>query len=345
MTVRKDKVRCGLIGCGVMGKSLATHLVAIEQAELVLVCDTQPEPAKALSEELGVPMTTDPQALFARDDVDAVLIATPGFTHADLTVMAAQAGKHVFCEKPMALTLEDCDRMIAACREKGVNLMVGHVCRYHPIHAKVRELVVGGEIGKLLCLVVHRLGGGYAGVWARDWRKSRQLSGGMLLEVNVHELDFLRWVGGEVASVFAVGDNFLHPDCDYPDCVLVTFRFRSGALGLLHASQVSALGGYGGRADGEKGSLLFPSFWGKDAHLIVRTAEGERIFHADDLATESPVRQELEEFVASIRERRPPAIMGEDGRAAVELALAAYRSMETGSAVHLPLTDGWTDDA
>jgi predicted dehydrogenase len=259
--------------------------------------------------------------------------------------MAAQGGKHVFCEKPMALTLKDCDRMIAACREKGVHLMVGHVCRYHPIHAKVRELVVGGEIGKLLCLVVHRLGGGYAGVWARDWRKSRQLSGGMLLEVNVHELDFLRWVGGEVTSVFAVGDNFLHPDCDYPDCVLVTFRFRSGALGLLHASQVSALGGYGGRADGEKGSLLFPSFWGKDARLIVRTAEGERIFHANDLATESPVRQELEEFVASIRERRPPAIMGEDGRAAVELALAAYRSMETGGIVHLPLTDGWTDDA
>ncbi|MDT7897190.1 MAG: Gfo/Idh/MocA family oxidoreductase, partial [Armatimonadota bacterium] len=127
--------------------------------------------------------------------------------------------------------------------------------------------------------------------------------------------------------------------CDYPDCVLVTFRFRNGALGLLHASQVSALGGYGGRVDGEKGSLLFPSFWGKDAHLIVRTAEGERIFHADDLATESPVRQELEEFVASVRERRPPAITGEDGRAAVELALAAYRSMETGSVVHLPLAD------
>ncbi len=335
--MRNGKLRVGLIGCGVMGRSLATHLVTIEQAKLVGVCDAVEEVAKALGDELGVLATTQMEGLLARDDLDAVLIATPGFTHADLTVAAAQARKHVFCEKPMALTLEDCDRMIAACRKNGVNLMVGQVCRYHPIHAKVKELIASGELGGLLCITVHRLSGGYGDRWAKGWRRSKALSGGMLMEVNTHELDFLRFVGGEVAAVSAVGYNYLHPDCDFPDCVLVTLQFRSGAVGLLHASQVSLAVGYGGRADCQKGSLLFPSFWGKDAALVVRTADGERVIPAKELQGENPVRRELSEFVESIIERRPPAITGEDGRAAVELTLAAYRSMETGSTVNLPI--------
>lgn len=336
-TMRNDKVCVGLIGCGAMGKSLATQLVTVEQAKLVGVYDVVEEAARNLGDEFGVSAVTDLEALLARDDVDAVLVATPGFTHADLTVAAAQAGKHVFCEKPMALTLEDCDRMIMACRENGVNLMVGQVLRYYPVHSRIQQIIASGELGRLLCITCYRLGGGYGSVWAKDWRKSRSLSGGMLMEVNVHELDFLRFVGGEVAAVSAMGGNYLHPDYDFPDCVLVTLQFQSGAVGLLHASQVSLAGGYGGRADCEKGSLLFPSFGGKNANLVVRAADGERVIPNEELQGENPVRRELREFVESIVEQRPPAITGEDGRAAVELALAAYRAMETGSVIKLPL--------
>lgn len=331
--MRDTKVRAGLIGCGAMGKSLATQLRAIEQAELVAVCDVADEAAKALATELGVWATNNLDELLMRDDVNAVLIATPPFLHAEQTVAAAQAGKHVFCEKPMALTLDECDHMIAACQASGVNLMVGHVLRYYPIHAKVKEVVDSGKLGRLLCVTVHRLGGGYSDVWAKDWRTKRALSGGMLMEVNIHELDFLRWVGGEVESVFAAGDNYLHSDCDFPDCVLVTLQFRSGALGLLHASQVSAAGNYGGRADCERGSLLFPDLW--RGELVVQSADGRQVFKADELSTENPVRKELREFVASILEHRPPAITGADGRAAVALALAAYRSLEMGAPVAL----------
>ncbi len=326
-----EKVRVGLIGCGVMGKSLASHLRTIEQAELVAVCDAVESAVKALAKEFGVWATTNLDELLGRDDIDAVLIATPAYLHAEQTVAAAKAGKHVFCEKPMALTVEECDRMIEACRENNVNLMVGQVLRYFPIHAKVKELVESGELGRLLCLTIYRLGSGFTGVWAKEWRKSKALSGGMLMEVNIHELDYLLWVGGEVESVFAVGDNFLHPDCDYPDCVLVTLRFRNGALGMLHASQVSVAGSYGGRADCEKASLLFPQLW--KGELVVQTEKGQKVFKAEELSTEDPVRRELREFVGSILEQRPPAITGEDGRAAVALALAAYRSIETGEPV------------
>ena len=329
----KRKVGVGLVGCGVMGKSLATHLKTIEQAEFVAACDAVEEVAKSFGSEFGVWTTTSLDELLSREDVDAILIATPAYLHAEQTVAAAEAGKHVFCEKPMALTLEECDRMIEACRKNGVNLMVGQVLRYFPIHAKVKELVDSGELGRLLCLTIHRLGGGFTGVWAKEWRKSKALSGGMLMEVNIHELDFLRWVGGEVESVFAAGENFLHPDCDYPDCVIVTLRFRNGAIGMLHASQVSTAGDYGGRADCERGSLLFPKLWGGE--LVIQTEKGQQVFKAEELSAENPIRRELREFVESIVEERQPAITGEDGRAAVALALAIYRSIETNSVVKL----------
>lgn len=326
--MKNGKVQIGLIGCGVMGRSLAAQLKTIEQADLVAACDADENAVRSFANEFGVWATGNLDELLAREDIDAVLIATPPYLHAEQTVAAAQAGKHVFCEKPMALSLEECDRMIEACRKNNVNLMVGQVLRYFPIHAKVKELVEGGRLGKLLCLTVYRLGSGYSGVWAKDWRKSRSLSGGMIFEVNIHELDFLRWVGGEVESVFAAGGNFLHPDCDFPDCVLVTIRFRNGSLGMLHASHVSTAGDYGGRADCEKGSLLFPKLWGGE--IVVQTEKEQTILRSEELSTENPVRRELREFVESIIEQRPPAITGEDGRNAVALALAVYRSLETG---------------
>ncbi len=331
--MRNGKIGVGLIGCGVMGRSLATQLLTLDDAQLVGVCDADPNAANALGSELGVWATTNLDELLSHEAVDAVMIATPNHLHAEHTVAAAKAGKHVFCEKPMALTLEDCDRMIAACKENKVNLMIGHVLRYFPIHAKVKELVASGELGRLLCLTVHRVGGGYSGIWDKSWRRSRAQSGGMLFEVHIHELDFLRFVGGEVGQVIAMGDNFCHPEQDFPDCLLITVRFQSGALGHLHASQVSVAGGYGGRADCEKGSLLFPKLW--DGELVVQTEKQQQVIKASELSTENPVRRELREFIASIREQRPPAITGEDGKAAVALALAVYRSLETGAPVCL----------
>lgn len=331
--MRNGKVRVGLVGCGVMGKSLATQLRTIEQAELVAACDVVEDAVKAFAEEFGIWATTNLDELLGHDDIDAVLIATPAYLHAEQTIAAAEAGKHVFCEKPMALTVEDCDQMIEVCLKNNVNLMVGQVLRYFPIHAKVKELVDSGEFGRLLCLTIHRLGGGFTGVWAKDWRKSKALSGGMLMEVSIHELDYLRWVGGEVESVFAVGENFLHPDCDYPDCILITLKFRSGALGILHASQVSIANSYGGRADCEKGSLLFPQLW--SGELIVQTESERKVFKAEEMSRENPVRRELREFVESIIERRPPPITGEDGRSAVALAVAVYQSIETREPISL----------
>jgi len=336
-------IRVGIVGCGVMGRSLASELAKVEGAKIVGFCDVSRERAEELANSYGVPAYAEPLTFVTHPEIDAVVIATPPFTHKELTVTAAEAKKHVFCEKPMAPTTSDCLEMIRACERNGVKLMIGQVCRYHPLHRAVKEEVASGRLGELISLFVYRVGGGFGGVWDVPWRKSKAQSGGALMEINTHELDFMRWVGGEVEYVFAHGGNYVHGDWDYPDCAFVSLSYRSGAVGLLHSSQVSAIGGYGCRVDCTGGSILLPSFWGEGAKMIVRTVDGEeRSVSIDELSAQSqhsPVWQELNEFISAISEGREPEITGYDGMAAVELAEAAYMSIETKKPVPIPLVE------
>lgn len=321
----------GLISCGVMGGDLARNLVKIPRARLAAVCDADAAAARKLGAELGAPQETDFRRLLERRDLQAVLIASPCFLHREMTEVAAAAGKHVFCEKPMAVTTAECDAMIAAAKKARVKLMIGHVLRYHPLQRRVKELAAGGELGAPICMSVHRLSGGWSGVWARPWRQQRAQCGGLLLEVNVHELDWMRWVCGEVVAVCAVGKNFSSPSLDYEDTLLLTMQFQSGAVGLLHSSIASAQGGYGGRMDLERGSVAFPQLWGNS--LTVARATGEKVSIELPPADTSPVQQELADFVASVLADREPPITGADGRAAVAIAEAAYRSVATGKLI------------
>ncbi|MCS7253509.1 MAG: Gfo/Idh/MocA family oxidoreductase [Armatimonadota bacterium] len=339
--MKSGKVKVGLIGCGVMGRSLASELVKVDGALLFGVCDVSRESAERLGNEFGVPSYTDPIGFAAHEELDAVVIATPPFTHRDLTIAAAEAGKHVFCEKPMAPSVTDCLEMIRACERSGVKLMIGQVCRYHLLHRAVKDEIESGELGKLISVFVYRVGGPFSGVWDVPWRRSRAQSGGALMEINTHELDFMRWVGGEVECVFACGGNYICKNWDYPDCAFVSLRYRSGAVGVLHSSQVSAIGGYGCRVDCEGGSILLPSFWGEGAEMMIRRWDGdERRVRVEELSKRSlgsPVWQELKEFIDAIQEGREPEITGYDGMAAVEIAEAAYISIERGEPVKLPL--------
>ncbi len=136
-----SKIGIGLIGCGNMGTSLAKGLLNVDAAQLVAVSDVNEELAAKASAELGGDAHTDYKDMLARDDVQGVAIASPQFLHCQMTLDAAAAGKHVFSEKPMATNVADCDKMIQACADAGVKLMIGQVCRFHPVHGKVREIV------------------------------------------------------------------------------------------------------------------------------------------------------------------------------------------------------------
>lgn len=335
------KLGLGVIGCGNMGASLANGARDLDCAEVVCVSDVDGDKGRALAEKMGCDYEADYQAMLVREDVQAALIATPPFLHVDPTVAAARAGVHVFCEKPMAPTLSGCDAMIEACEAGRVKLGIGLVCRFHAVHRKVRDLAHGGDLGLPACLTVHRLGGGWGGIWAATWRDARAKSGGTLMEVNAHEIDFMRFVLGEAESVYAVGGQYVQTETDYPDVALVSIRFKNGGVGVLHSSQASAIGGYGGRLDCIAGSVVFPSFWGQDGGLRYKRYDGdETTVAAAELAQdESPVSQEIRAFCEAVLRGDDPPVCGAEGRAAVEIALAAYRSIETGEAVRLPLSE------
>ncbi|MDP6039109.1 MAG: Gfo/Idh/MocA family oxidoreductase [Candidatus Latescibacteria bacterium] len=335
------KLGLGVIGCGNMGASLAKGARDLDCAQVVCVSDVDGEKGQTLADEMTCHYEADYRVMLARDDVQAVLIATPPFLHTEPAVAAAEAGVHVFCEKPMAPTLKDCDTIIAACEAGGVKLGIGLVCRFHPVHRKVRDLAQGGELGDPTCLMVHRLGGGWGGKWAATWRESLSQSGGTLMEINAHEIDFLRFVMGDAESVSAAGGQFVQMETDFPDVALVSVRFKNGGVGMLHSSQASAIGGYGGRLDCAEGSVVFPTFWGSEGGLRYKRHDGEEsAIAASELAgKEDPVSCEIRAFSEAVLDGKEPPVSGADGRAAVEIALAAYRSIETGETVKLPFSE------
>jgi predicted dehydrogenase len=254
-----------------------------------------------------------------------VIVATPNFTHRDIVLAALAAGKHVFCEKPMALSVADCDAMIAAATRHGRKLMVGQVLRLITVFAEVRRLVAEGVIGTPRAMRVLRCGARRDGDdgWRVAWRMKRALTGGLLFEVNVHEFDFMRAIMGEAAAVSAMMENYTRPSCDYEDHAIVTVRFRNGGLGVLESSAATAIAATEGLITGDQGSIHYD--WGKNA-VRHRRAGGDVVEAPVERDAGRSVQSELASFARWVLHDAPPVVTAEDGRRAVQLAEAAYRA-------------------
>jgi len=334
------QVSVGLLGCGRMGRDLVRAVKAIEKARLAAVCDVDASKAEALGKEHDVPAFANPREFFQKADIEAVIIATPQFAHREGAELAAAAGKHVFCEKPMAVTVADCDAMIAACKKANVKLMIGQVLRYLATWHKTLEIIGSGVLGKPIGISVTRIGGGF-GSWFEQWRGTLEQSGGILMEINSHEIDFMRCIAGDVESVFCFAEHYVDPQLKMPDLVYVLLKFKSGAIGHLHSSMASAIGDGSAKIQCEKGAVFYRRgpeiegdiIWcefGKDLQRILMK----------DVTVEDGVVREVREFIESVLEDKPVTIPGEEGRAAVEVAQAAYESARTGKLVKLPLKQG-----
>jgi predicted dehydrogenase len=315
-----------------MGMSLAKSLVASGAGRIVAVADIDEAKREAGAAELAaVPYPTH-AALLGHADLDAVIVAAPPFLHAPIALDAVAAGKHVFVEKPFAVTVADCDAMIDAAERAGVRLMVGQVLRYYPCWRRLREMVAAGEIGRPIGVQMTRVGGGF-GSWETHWRREMAKSGGMLMEIDAHEIDFMRVIGGEVERVYGAMGNFGNSGCDYANLAYVSLHFAGGGLGLLHASQTSAIGEVSGKIEGEEGTLFYRDGFSGSGVIVHARPGGQRVEHRiGDHSYPPPVQVEMREFMTAIVEGRDPEIGGSDGRQAVAIAWAAYRSAETGHA-------------
>lgn len=332
-----EKLRVGLIGAGNMGRSHSQGWKLTPNGQITAVCDADEKRGRDLATELGVPWFSDYKELVNGSTIDAVSIATPPFLHREVAIGAAQAGKHVFVEKPMAVEVDECERMIEAAEKAGVTLMVGQVLRFLSPFAKVLELIQAGSIGKPISASVVRISNAVGRDWSAPWRAKTALSGGMLLEINAHELDLLRCIGGDVASVYAAGGNYLHPDADYPDIAFVSLNFASGAVGSLYSSLASSLSETSGHVQGDEGTIRYNG-WGTRGTLEWRRFDQEQptVIALDTVQLPPGVAYELEQFAKAVQTRSAPVVPGLDGLKVVEIAHAAYESARTGRSIKLP---------
>jgi predicted dehydrogenase len=318
---------------------------AIEGAEIVAAADIDADRVRSFGTTFGVGKTyTDYRELLADDQVDAVFICTPPNLHPSITVEAAAEGKHIFCEKPMALTAAECTRMIEATRDASVNLQIGYVLRFSSDVRTIRDSVLRGDIGRpVLWRQVMNLAAGADVKWVHDFNVGR----GVLWE-DSHYLDFMIHVLGNPATVYALGGRFKPEKTTAPDAVVLAITFKAGDKALFTHSY--SLPGFGlGKTSlrrnwaqidiiGPGGYIQFPDRSMADVLTIIRyTPEGEvaspHKWESDWGA--NGYRDELVHFVQSVREGKPTQTSGEGARKTVVLLEGALESMNTGEACHL----------
>jgi predicted dehydrogenase len=343
------KLGLAIIGCGDIAPRHAEALTKTTNSHLVACMDLVEASAKSLGEKYRVPYYTKLDDLLARPDVEAVLIATPAFTHAPIAEQAARAGKAVICEKPLALSLADADRIIAACKNARVPMSTCHPLRWLKDAQYARELIAAGAIGKVIEIRLTDLGekkdsywlGGYSGRTPSDWRKSKAASGGGIVITNlVHNIDLARFITGMDATRVSAEVGTFCTDVEVEDIALAALRYQNGAIGLVDACSCF----YGGLDTwdlvflGTKGQIRF-GFWRRVTEVYLTESYG-------DLPAREWIKQETggdawvdfhNAFAAALRAGQTPPVTGEDGRKAIEIVLAIYKSAETGHPVTLPM--------
>ena len=324
----RDRLRVGLVGAGVMGLTHAMSLLASPMGELVGVAAPEVDPRLAnLCAGAGVPVGDDVAGLMRGGGLDAVVVATPTDTHAGLVNEAAAAGLHVFCEKPLALSVEEATSAMEACDQAGVRLAVGHVVRYFPAYARIRELVKAGEVGAPGMAKCRRMSS--APGLAREWYADRQRSGGLVLDMGVHDFDWLLWCLGPVERISA-----LVVQRGASQVAMAILAHKQGAISSVELSWMDPTGFWTAVEVSGPGGLLRHDSRSSATYRLDRFPEGDG---QESPSVEVPVgetrndpyREEMEEALSWFAGGPPPRGTAPDAVAAVALAEAAHLAAAT----------------
>lgn len=328
-------MKVGIVGVGFMGTTHATGWAETPATIAGFTAETEQE-SYGLAKHYDVKVYSSLDEMLP--DVDVVDICSPTHLHAEMALKAAEAGKHIVCEKPLARTTHQAQKIVNACRKAGVQLLVGHVVRFFPEYALARAAVAEGQIGKPGVIRLHR--GSYrpkkpAGNWFLDEVKS----GGILMDLMIHDYDYARWVAGEVETVSAQRVTEFHVAAPV-DYGLVILSHRSGAL-----SHVSGAWAYPPptfrthlEIAGDRGLIEFDSdSTAPIQNLILKKggAEAPDVALPSSPVSESPYTTQIKEFYAALADGKPTRISATDGLAAVQIAEAALESARTNQPVKL----------
>ncbi|MGI9148384.1 MAG: Gfo/Idh/MocA family protein [Chloroflexota bacterium] len=342
----------GVIGCGnIANKQHLPNYARNPRARIVAVADVDPERARATAERWSVDAYyVDYRDLLSRADVEAVSVTTWPGAHVEPVIAAANAGKHIMCEKPLAPTLEDADAMVAAAERAGVKFSVGYQTRFSNGWLTVKKLLDEGVIGRLQSInVVSCAPSAHYTPW---FLRKAEAGGGVLMDWGSYTAYMINWLMGPVESVYGACARFredsyaggvLVPEADVEDTVAATLRFRSGALGTWYTTWAAvARHGYTS-IDGSHGSILMRGGPGEGPSVFTSRFDepeylrGWRQIQISELALPELHYRKLAHLVDSVLDDTPLELTGTDGRDAIELVMAVYRSAEAGLPVSLPL--------
>lgn len=323
-------INIGLIGAGRIARVHAENLAyRIPDAKLVAVADIIPDAAKKLAADFNVPAVFDNhRAIMDDKNIQAVIICSSTDTHAQMMTEAAQVGKHIFCEKPIALELPKIDAALAAVEKAKVKLQIGFNRRFDPSFKRARELVSSGALGTPHILRIT----------SRDPAPPPlayvKVSGGIFLDMTIHDFDMARFMmGSEITEVYAAGNVLVDSEIGKAgdvDTAVTTLRFANGALGVIDNSR-KAVYGYDQRVE----------VFGSNGVAIVGNKTPDTVVQSDGIGVHSAkplffflerymdaYLDEMREFIACVKENKAPSVGGYDGRVAVVIGYAAKKSLE-----------------
>ena len=336
-----EKIGIGIAGGGKAGRNFALALRASAGAEVLMFCTRHEESAREAAEFCGVPgWTADYRTMLDHPDIGAIVVASPDEFHCEQAVLAARAGKHVLCEKPMCRSLEEADRMIEEARENGVILMVGFTERYSHPCAEAKKRIDAGEIGTPRMVFARRCHPRFV-VRGREWLNDEE-TGGVLNYAGPHNIDLVCWfMGGAPERVYAEMGQLILKGQDFTDCAVMTFKFPNGIASLYETFAYPDAYPHGVDRNveilGDSG-VLYVDFMSQPLKMFTGSGyqvldsitwpEGEDGLHGAILA-------EAEHFVRCVTEGKAPLTTGEDGRMAIQVAVAAREASDTGKAVRI----------
>jgi UDP-N-acetyl-2-amino-2-deoxyglucuronate dehydrogenase len=346
----------GIIGCGWVAPAHAWGVEALadEDVTLAAIADRDSGRARALAGRFGVPNVYDDYTgLLARDDVHAVSICLPDHLHREVVLAAAEAGKHVLCEKPLALDAREASEMVAACEQNGVGLGLVMNHRYFPDNVRTKAAILNGELGRIVIGdVVHSssLTGDPDGV--SPWRgRSGKAAGGVLALQAIHFLDLLLWFLGPATTVSAATTTLLRHEQDHEDTAGMTLSMRSGAIATLITTNAAPI------TDDFTGTTV--EVQGTDGYIAL---EGDRIRTTHQGWEPPPVHlpptpdgageilfgpghvHEIIDFVRAVRRGDSPPVPGADGHHLISVVTGAYRSAREGRAIEVESGSGAYSD-
>lgn len=340
-------IKVGLVGYGFMGHMHSQCHAAAGESKIVAVADVDPAKRDEAKEKYNCEVYASVEEMLKSADIDMVDICTPTYLHAEHVVAAANAGKHILCEKPMAMSVEECDKMIDAVNKNGVTMMVAQVIRFWPEYQVVKELIDSGKLGKIQWLSARRLSPPANWAWEK-WLWDPKRSGGGVMDLHVHDQDYIAYLlgapkkvqaqgtkgpGGGLDAVQALGWGHSSGANSYAEGSLImseTYPFNMSMVIACEKASIKLDSG------ADPSLMVYPNEGEPYAPELPSPEIGESTETSGNLSSLGGYYNEIKYFVGCLKEgKKPTVVTPEDGREAVKICLAITKSAETGQTVEL----------